>query len=651
MKKHTRKIILAFCFLFFINLSFAQNLVPNGSFEEYAKGKCPEMAKQQDKNDKIIPHWIMPTILGTTDYFNACSKRGIVSVPKNFAGRSSAKHGKGYTGMIALSKTKGKKDYREYLEAKLTKKLEKDKLYCVSFFYRLVDCAAFSIDRLGVYFSPTEVRRNIDKNLGFKPQVASKEGVFLDNNSQWTPLYSVYKATGNEQYILIGNFFSDAQTQEKARNMKRGCDKRKNYAYYYIDSVQVMELKWDCEPCVCVAQDLKVEIGQGDCFNGGTDLSAIVSGGTEPYHQISWDKDLVKKSFYKHAITGTHNVKVTDDWGCETSSSVTFDCGKPLTAKVVESGYTGGNTGFAKLKVFDGIPPYKFKWSNGAKTKDVRGLSFGSYIFTVTDKQGAEYIDTVEFTVPKLLVEADTNYTKGNDGFIHLTVKSGMSPYKFSWASGDTTANRDSLSAGKYIYKVTDASNQTATDTIHFIAPIEVEIESGFTFETDGFVKLKVKGDCPPYTYKWSNDSTVSEMKYLENALYKFTVTGSCGQVYKDTVRIKGQIVLNSVLFKTGSDKLLSSSFPELDRVIKYMKRKTKIRVEISGHTDNQGGDKANQKLSEKRAKSVVKYLTEKGIAENRLEYKGYGEARPVASNDTAKGRKQNRRVEFSILE
>ena len=75
-----------------------------------------------------------------------------------------------------------------------------------------------------------------------------------------------------------------------------------------------------------------------------------------------------------------------------------------------------------------------------------------------------------------------------------------------------------------------------------------------------------------------------------------------------------------------------------------------KMKIEISGHTDNKGSDEYNQKLSENRAKSVVDYLVEKGITQDQLIFKGYGETKPIASNDTDEGQQLNRRIEFEIL-
>jgi len=110
------------------------------------------------------------------------------------------------------------------------------------------------------------------------------------------------------------------------------------------------------------------------------------------------------------------------------------------------------------------------------------------------------------------------------------------------------------------------------------------------------------------------------------------------------------KIILKNIFFDYAKSTLRPSSFPELERVLKLMNDFPTIRVEISGHTDNQGSLGLNKKLSEARAKAVVDYLISKGISASRLEYQGYAYFQPVATNDTDEGRQENRRVEFKIL-
>lgn len=111
-----------------------------------------------------------------------------------------------------------------------------------------------------------------------------------------------------------------------------------------------------------------------------------------------------------------------------------------------------------------------------------------------------------------------------------------------------------------------------------------------------------------------------------------------------------GAIAFRNVLFATGSAELLPVSTDELDRLAATLQQRPDYRVEIVGHTDNVGQPADNQRLSEARAQSVADYLTEQGIAADRVTARGAGETRPVAPNNTAEGRARNRRTTFRLL-
>jgi outer membrane protein OmpA-like peptidoglycan-associated protein len=84
--------------------------------------------------------------------------------------------------------------------------------------------------------------------------------------------------------------------------------------------------------------------------------------------------------------------------------------------------------------------------------------------------------------------------------------------------------------------------------------------------------------------------------------------------------------------------------------VVKLLVENPAIEIEMSAHTDSKGSDEYNFTLSDNRAKSVRDYILFKGIAESKIISQGYGETKPVATNDTDDGRQLNRRVEFKIL-
>lgn len=110
------------------------------------------------------------------------------------------------------------------------------------------------------------------------------------------------------------------------------------------------------------------------------------------------------------------------------------------------------------------------------------------------------------------------------------------------------------------------------------------------------------------------------------------------------------KVILKNIFFDVNRFELKSSSFPELEKLVVFLKSQSTLRIEVSGHTDSTGDKKSNLILSESRAKSVRDYLISKGIPEGRITYKGYGDAKPMAENDTEAGRSQNRRTEFRIL-
>ena len=104
-----------------------------------------------------------------------------------------------------------------------------------------------------------------------------------------------------------------------------------------------------------------------------------------------------------------------------------------------------------------------------------------------------------------------------------------------------------------------------------------------------------------------------------------------------------------TILFDTGKTTLKEASLAVLDNAAAILNQYPLANFYIDGHTDSVGRDALNQTLSEGRAASVVNYLITQGVASRRLESRGYGESRPIASNKTREGRRTNRRVEIIL--
>jgi len=116
-------------------------------------------------------------------------------------------------------------------------------------------------------------------------------------------------------------------------------------------------------------------------------------------------------------------------------------------------------------------------------------------------------------------------------------------------------------------------------------------------------------------------------------------------------IKVGSNITLRNVFFNSGKWDVKSDSYAELDRLVALLSDIPALKIELSGHTDNVGSVSFNELLSQRRADAVVNYLVGQGVDKKRLSAKGYGQSKPVDSNNTAEGRALNRRTEFEIIE
>lgn len=108
---------------------------------------------------------------------------------------------------------------------------------------------------------------------------------------------------------------------------------------------------------------------------------------------------------------------------------------------------------------------------------------------------------------------------------------------------------------------------------------------------------------------------------------------------------------LKNIFFETAEDILLKESFIQLNELVNILQTHSTMKIRIEGHTDKEGRAEFNLDLSKRRAQSVINYLTQNGIEENRLQSNGFGYEKPIADNETEAGKALNRRVEFVIIE
>jgi outer membrane protein OmpA-like peptidoglycan-associated protein len=172
------------------------------------------------------------------------------------------------------------------------------------------------------------------------------------------------------------------------------------------------------------------------------------------------------------------------------------------------------------------------------------------------------------------------------------------------------------------------------------LTKIEVDSVTGeyafiANFQNDLILSVKKEGYAFESQYISSKDSSNYKPKRLDLQLKK--------------LEVGGQYTLNDIFFASNSYEINDTIKTVLDEFKEYLRENPKISVALQGHTDNVGNPEANMLLSENRAKAVYDYLSA-SIEKTRLSYKGFGETKPIADNDTQQGRAKNRRTVFVVI-
>jgi len=205
----------------------------------------------------------------------------------------------------------------------------------------------------------------------------------------------------------------------------------------------------------------------------------------------------------------------------------------------------------------------------------------------------------------------------------------------------DTTQHMNTITVhGKVTNAKTGEAIPAHLDFISATLPRSVSATPG-----DGFVILLPATE--NYTVRIESTGFVSVIERLDVHTYEMKELELNFKL--QPIEIGTRVNLKSVLFERGTPKLLPESDPELDVVVSFLKANPNVRIELAGHTDNRGVQSDNVKLSQQRVNKVKEYLVSKGVEAKRITGKGYGGARPIASNETEETRKLNRRVEFTI--
>ncbi|MBO3699777.1 PKD domain-containing protein, partial [Roseivirga sp. E12] len=277
-----------------------------------------------------------------------------------------------------------------------------------------------------------------------------------------------------------------------------------------------------------------------NCFGDGNGSIAVsVTGGTLPY-TYAWSSGQTTKDL-TNISGGSYTLTVTDNNGCQTSETIVVD--EPLAALSSSATITnetcfGDNQGAVVLNVTGGTAPYSYSWNQGSSSKDIFGLSQGTYQVTITDSNGCSIQQDYTVSGPSAIsLSANVSTISCNgagDGSIDLTVAGGTGPFTFAWSNGSTTEDLNTLTPGTYAVLVTDvggctySANYTITEPLQLSTNFLAQNVTCFGAD-DGSIDVTVSGGTLPYTYSWDNGESTEDITGLSGGNYELTVTDARG--------------------------------------------------------------------------------------------------------------------------
>ncbi|MCB9245789.1 MAG: M4 family metallopeptidase [Flavobacteriales bacterium] len=299
------------------------------------------------------------------------------------------------------------------------------------------------------------------------------------------------------------------------------------------------------QPTILSSGFTKVDVLCNGNNTGSVDVT--VSGGSSPY-AYKWSNSATTQDL-SNLVAGSYSVTITDANACSRTESVTITQPTALTigSSITHVLCNGFNTGAVNVTVGGGVSPYSYRWSNGASSEDLSGITAGTYTVTVTDQNACTITTTAAVNQPSTLTRSltavDVKCNGGNDGSVTLSVSGGVSPYQYRWSNTATTKDLTNVPANTYAVTITDANNCSITGSATVGQPTPLNTGATATAVkcnggSDGSVDVTVSGGTSPYTYRWNNNATTQDLSNLSASVYSVTITdaNACSRVEVVTV-------------------------------------------------------------------------------------------------------------------
>ncbi|MEZ4941113.1 MAG: HYR domain-containing protein [Saprospiraceae bacterium] len=272
--------------------------------------------------------------------------------------------------------------------------------------------------------------------------------------------------------------------------------------------------------------------------NGGSDGTAIASGtgGSGSGYTYVWSSGATTDTA-EALSAGMYMVTIADSENCTSTASVTITQPAILTANATATGETGlgASDGTAAAAPTGGTSPYAYLWSTGGTTEMISGLAPGNYTVTITDDNACTAVQTITVnsfncTISATATVINVSCNGAADGSATASVSGAAPPVNFLWSNGDTTATTSNLAPGTYTVAILDGNNCPAELSVQITSPAVLLANASATPETgiglnNGTATAQPTGGTSPYSFMWSNGSTVQTITGLAPGPYTVTVT------------------------------------------------------------------------------------------------------------------------------
>lgn len=509
---------------------FAQNLVPNPGFEQYTV--CP-FTLYGGLND-----WSSPSTFSTPDYFNTCATSAEVGIPQNAFGYQYPHGGKAMMGIITWQATHNNGSFSqqssEYIQAKLTQRLQAGKNYCVTFFVNNAinpnaspsfDRNYIAVDQVGVHFSANKVQSTA-VTLGLPYHIMNTTGRYITDTAGWTKISTLYTANGTEQWMTIGVFSNGVPPSHIL--LDPSSTKSKYHNYLYIDDVSVEMIKpndtvfsgRDTSYCNPQAMPMTLKSKRNDGVykwnTGGTDQGLTI---TKPGSY--WCATYTDCRWYIDTI----NIKYTPNGYLDLPKEAVNCNNSPVVLK----------------------PEGKFKtyrWSTNATTDSIVIEKPGKYYLTVTGDCGTQ-TDTVQVYIQgptPAPAKLDTTICAGaGEPAINIAGNDiGWYTSVFSMERLEKQPKINTGLLGTRTFYITETIGKCESEKV----PIKAYIKYTPKAELERRAEMCEKRpdtlgkQLPDVVYRWSNGYNYCCIIPNQQGKHFVTVSNECG-THTDTVNVE----------------------------------------------------------------------------------------------------------------